>query len=366
MTGDGRTQPGNTNLEVKGIIAIKAMSDISKVVGIAKDAEKYLAAATTMVAEWQSRAVSNNHLLLLYGNNDSDGLIYNLYADKLLKTDLIPEHIYSGQAAHYNAQLQTETSQSIFGLPYDNTHPGVVKPRLCPVSFVKVLTLCYPDWTMFTAAALQNYSVVNVLIDLVHRKASSNSSSGVFPASYQSNDGTALEGEASPALGAMFALLALDLETKDITAPLPDVGSSRRSSSKTNIIVGIILGTLVGLGIIGLAIRLVCRWKKKLEQDDTQATPFVSHLKMPRIITRSSIAKPGADVEEQAVEIPSTHPNPPIPPTLLPPSFRTQANRSPVDVATVSHMRREVADLRRVVCEMRESIYGQPPPSYPD
>ena len=44
--------------------------------------------------KWRTQATSGDHLVLEYQNPTSTGLFYNLYADKLLRTNLVPEEVY--------------------------------------------------------------------------------------------------------------------------------------------------------------------------------------------------------------------------------------------------------------------------------
>ncbi|PPR07202.1 hypothetical protein CVT26_012635 [Gymnopilus dilepis] len=81
-----------TNLAIKGIIGIKAMSQIEQ-----------LSIASQYVKQWQTLAASSSgkHLTLSYGDSSSWGLSYNLLADKLLKLNLFPSSVYQMQTAWY-------------------------------------------------------------------------------------------------------------------------------------------------------------------------------------------------------------------------------------------------------------------------
>lgn len=51
------------------------------------------AIAETFVAQWQNLSLSQDktHLMTSFGEEATAGLIYNMYADKLLQLDLIPQ-----------------------------------------------------------------------------------------------------------------------------------------------------------------------------------------------------------------------------------------------------------------------------------
>ncbi|OCK77996.1 DUF1793-domain-containing protein [Lepidopterella palustris CBS 459.81] len=120
-----------TNLAIKGIIALKAMSQISSAVGLDWDATNFSATASMYYIQWESFAVdpSENHTLLAYQWRSSYGLLYNTYPDKLLSLGIIPDYIYAMQSEWY------PTISQIFGVPLDSRH-----------SYTK------SDWEMWTAA----------------------------------------------------------------------------------------------------------------------------------------------------------------------------------------------------------------------
>ncbi|KAH7104067.1 hypothetical protein BKA62DRAFT_768431 [Auriculariales sp. MPI-PUGE-AT-0066] len=72
-----------TNLAIKGIIGLKSMSVISDLLGKADKADEYKK----------------------YGASDSWGTAYNIFADKLLNLQFIPQEIYDKQNAWYKGHL---------------------------------------------------------------------------------------------------------------------------------------------------------------------------------------------------------------------------------------------------------------------
>ncbi|KAG6873728.1 hypothetical protein C0995_011547 [Termitomyces sp. Mi166 len=106
------TLANQTNLAVKGIIGIKAMSQIYSILGNTAQSSNYSSIAADFVTKWQTLAMSSTgqHLTLNYGNSSSWGLTYNLYGDKLLKLNLFPTQIYSLQTAWY----KTVTRETLF------------------------------------------------------------------------------------------------------------------------------------------------------------------------------------------------------------------------------------------------------------
>ncbi|KAK0481474.1 hypothetical protein IW261DRAFT_1681366, partial [Armillaria novae-zelandiae] len=182
---DGLGGANMTNLVIKGIIGIKAMSEISQALGKSQDAETYSSTAKLYVEQWQIEAGSAGHLLSTYGaaaNSSSWSLVYNLFADKLLGTELVDSSVSICE----NATATTVILPTKPNLVWFNSFPSLLDPQNGS---------CL-DWTMFAAGASNNSTVHDILISLVHMKAGSNISAGVFPLTYDPNNGTSIGGQA--------------------------------------------------------------------------------------------------------------------------------------------------------------------------
>jgi hypothetical protein len=134
-----------TNLALKGIIGIKAMSEIADLVGNDADAKHYRSIAAEYIDKWQEYGISRDqtHAKLAYTWYGSWTTIYNLYADSLLcfhvkkhgdgdasededgqkpiegvrgSEPFIPDRVYQMQSDWYHAVLQK------YGLPLDSRH----------------------------------------------------------------------------------------------------------------------------------------------------------------------------------------------------------------------------------------------------
>ena len=123
-----------TNLAIKGIVGLQAMSKIASVVGDSAGAANYSATASDYFAQWETLAVdpSGMHTVLSYEWRSSWGLLYNIYPDKLLDLGIIPQDLYDMQSAWYPAVSQ------VFGVPLDSRH-----------HYTK------SDWEMWTAATCE-------------------------------------------------------------------------------------------------------------------------------------------------------------------------------------------------------------------
>lgn len=137
--------PNQTNLALKGIVGIKAMSQVASLVGADAEAEYYGLIAERYMDKWQEYGLSKDksHAKLSYTWRGSWTTIYNIYADALLcfhlpedassldsssfwdvkqapmgseKSHFIHNNIYQAQSDWYHAVLQK------YGLPMDSRH----------------------------------------------------------------------------------------------------------------------------------------------------------------------------------------------------------------------------------------------------
>ncbi|EJD04154.1 DUF1793-domain-containing protein [Fomitiporia mediterranea MF3/22] len=177
-----------TNLAIKGIIGIKAMSVIEGMLGDNATESNYSSIATDYVRQWEGFAIasSGDHLTLNYGNDSSWGLSYNLYADKLLQTNLFPQNIYDMQTAWY------KTVDDSFGVPLDTRH-----------------TYTKSDWEIWTSAIVSDTTARDMFIDAVHKYASSGIGSQPLGDWYETLNGAPEAFRARPVVGGHLALLVL-------------------------------------------------------------------------------------------------------------------------------------------------------------
>jgi hypothetical protein len=122
-----------TNLALKGMIGIEAMAVIANMTGNQVDGANYTDIAHSYIEQWQVLGVAQDaspqHTTLSYGMNDTHGLLYNLYGDRLLNLNLVPQKIYDMQSTFY------PTVAAKYGVPLDTRH-----------EYTK------SDWEMFVAA----------------------------------------------------------------------------------------------------------------------------------------------------------------------------------------------------------------------
>jgi hypothetical protein len=107
-----------TNLAIKGIIGLQAMSYIASLSNNAPDSADYSSKALYYYHQWESYATdpSHKHTTLAYQWRSSWGLLYNIYFDKLLNMGLVSEDLYTMQSNWYPVVSQ------VYGVPLDSRH----------------------------------------------------------------------------------------------------------------------------------------------------------------------------------------------------------------------------------------------------
>ncbi|KAH8902414.1 DUF1793-domain-containing protein [Coniochaeta sp. PMI_546] len=185
------TLANQTNLALKGIIGLKAMGEIARLTG---NVDSFGATADDYLSKWQTYAINTNatlpHTTLSYGDADSHGLLYNLYADKLLGLNFVPQSIYDMQSAFY------PTVALEFGVPLDTRH-----------------TWTKSDWEMF-AAAVAGPETQTMFVQKLAGWIGRTSTQLAMTDLYDAGTGGWPEGggpqfKARPVAGALCALLAL-------------------------------------------------------------------------------------------------------------------------------------------------------------
>ncbi|KAN0093963.1 DUF1793 domain containing protein [Hyaloscypha variabilis] len=133
-----------TNLALKGIIGIDAMAVIANLTGNWDDGDRYSNISHNYVSKWQGLGIAYDakppHTTLSYNQNDTHGLVYNLYSDRLLDLNLVPQSVYDMQSVFY------ATIEQKHGIPLDTRH-----------YYTK------SDWEMW-AAAISSPSTRNMFI----------------------------------------------------------------------------------------------------------------------------------------------------------------------------------------------------------
>jgi hypothetical protein len=185
-----------TNLALKGIIGLEAMSQMSRIIDETADADNYTAIAHDYITRWVdlgiNKAANPPHAILTYNDDTTHGLLYNLYNDRLLGLNLVPQEIYDMQSAFY------PTIKETYGVPLDTRHEYYTKS----------------DWEIL-CAAIASKETRDMFIGDLAKWVKETPNSHPFTDLYQTNDGTQPAGidfKARPVMGGLFALLLLDHE----------------------------------------------------------------------------------------------------------------------------------------------------------
>ncbi|KAK8083629.1 hypothetical protein PG996_002410 [Apiospora saccharicola] len=182
-----------TNLAIKGIIGLRAMSEIAKLTGNSDDEKRFGDTATSYLSQWQSlgtnSAANPPHTTLSYGDADSHGILYNLYANSLLGfgNSFVPQSVYDMQSAFY------PTVALEYGVPLDTRHTWVKS-----------------DWMMW-AAAIAGTDTRDMFIQKLANWVSATPTNRPMSDLFDGNTGDfpGITFNARPVVGGHFALLAL-------------------------------------------------------------------------------------------------------------------------------------------------------------
>jgi hypothetical protein len=185
----------STNLALKGIIAIGAMSIIAQAAGNSSDQQFYSNTAHTLIGQWAQlgQDPSQAHLDIAYNESDTASgtgpgtysLKYNGFSDKVLGLSLVSSSVASEEAAWY------QSKQNQYGIPLDSRH-----------------TYTKADWEMWTAAATDTKALRQFLIDSLY--SFYNTSPSRVPSTdwYDTIADTQNGFQARPVVGGFYALLA--------------------------------------------------------------------------------------------------------------------------------------------------------------
>lgn len=182
-----------TNLALKGIVALEAMSILANMTGNSADGANYSTTAHNYIAQWQNLGIAQDanprHATLAYGMNDTHGLLYNLYADQYVQTNLVPRSVYQTQSDFY------PTIFNEYGVPLDNRH-----------SYTK------SDWEMW-CAAIADTNTRNKFLQVLAKWINETPTDGPATDLFDTDTGNypfQPPFEARPVVGRWFSLLALN------------------------------------------------------------------------------------------------------------------------------------------------------------
>jgi Domain of unknown function (DUF1793) len=177
-------------LAIKGIIGLKAMSQIAN---LTKNKDEFGAVADDYLTKWKAYGINTQanppHTTLSYGDNASHGILYNIYADKLLGLDFVDQSIFDMQSKFY------PTVALEYAVPLDTRH-----------------TWAKSDWEMFAAAVAGTDTqamFISKLANWIGTTSTNRAMTDLFDAATGGWPSGGPTFVARPVMGGMFALLAL-------------------------------------------------------------------------------------------------------------------------------------------------------------
>lgn len=183
-----------TNLALKGMIGLEAMSKIAHLVGEQGDSQNYTNIAQDYMTKWLALGINNDanppHASITYNNASTYGLLYNLYNDRLVDTRIVPQEVYDIQSNFY------PTVSEEYGVPLDTRNRWYTKG----------------DWEVF-CAAVASEETRDMFISKLAKWVKETTTNLPFTDLYETNTGKfpaeSAVFKARPVMGGMFAILAL-------------------------------------------------------------------------------------------------------------------------------------------------------------
>lgn len=131
----------NVNLSAKAIMGVEAYARLAGQLGQEAEALEYHQKAAAMAADWEKRAICDDHYVLAFGNPDTWSLKYNLVWDRVWDSGLFSDEVYEKELAYYVKKTNA------YGTPLDSRR-----------SYTK------SDWILWCAAMAKDVEEANALI----------------------------------------------------------------------------------------------------------------------------------------------------------------------------------------------------------
>ncbi len=131
----------NVNLSAKAIVGIEGYAILADMLGDKAEAQKYHQMAKEMATDWEVRALSGDHYRLVFDQEDTWSLKYNLVWDKLWGSNLFSEDVYRRELDCYISKLLE------YGVPLDSRG-----------------TVAKSDWILWCAAMAEDKEQSHKLI----------------------------------------------------------------------------------------------------------------------------------------------------------------------------------------------------------
>lgn len=156
----------NVNLSAKAIMGVEAYARLAGQLGMAAEAQEYHQKAADMAADWERRALSDDHYVLAFGNPDTWSLKYNLVWDRLWGSGLFSDEVYEKELDYYVKKTND------YGTPLDSRR-----------DYTK------SDWVLWCAAMAKDTEQARALIAPVASYLKDTESRVPFPDWYETVTG---------------------------------------------------------------------------------------------------------------------------------------------------------------------------------
>lgn len=198
-----------TNLALKGIIGIEAMAVIANLTGHSDDAKNFTNIAHDYITKWQQLGIAQStngslaHTTLAYGMPNTHGLLYNLFADTWVETNIVPRSVYKMQSSFYPTIAMQYGGKSYLVPRFNDSTDIPSVPLDTRHSYTKL------DWEIF-AAAVASPSTKQLFISKIAAWIGKTPTNRPFTDLYETDSGdypAGLNFAARPVLGGVFAPL---------------------------------------------------------------------------------------------------------------------------------------------------------------
>lgn len=103
----------NCNLSIKAIMGVAGFAEMARVKGDKATADKYMATAKSMAAQWEQKAREDDHYRLAFDRPNTWSQKYNMIWDKLWNINIFPNGAMEREVKYYLKK------QNKYGLPLD-------------------------------------------------------------------------------------------------------------------------------------------------------------------------------------------------------------------------------------------------------
>jgi hypothetical protein len=179
----------NSNLSIKGILALAAYGDLCKMRGDTAGAATYQGLAKADAEHWVKVAEEDHHSRLAFDKANTWSQKYNLVWDKILGLNVFPPSVAEDEVAYYKTVMQK------YGVPLDSrTH------------------LTKTDWSLWVATLATNQADFESIVSPIYDYLDQTTARDPLADSYHTDDIHSGGMHARPVVGGLFIKMLSDPE----------------------------------------------------------------------------------------------------------------------------------------------------------